>query len=668
MKPHIDKTPTAKSRASANDRAIFPLMSADSIQMLSPHSEQHVQKEIIENSNQVKQMRSYQAMADGFVSLNQVPIQKKENRTGLPDQLKFGIENLSQHSMNDVKVHYNSSKPAQLNAYAYAQGTQIHVAPGQEKHLAHEAWHVVQQKQGRVKPTRQLRSSVHVNDDPALEKEADVMGAKALQLSRIHTEPEKAERKKSQIENATQLKSSWEYGSVVQRAVGLEMELDVPVFTSLADPGGGMGNNPYGFLYSTNAYTRNDISGNAAGQGYKVQMDHGNNSIRLNALNKSFKAKQNISEADGGLANLEYVIGGDHGIDEESDAGKQQLANAIAAVAVAVAQLVAQIKAGNIVAIGGFHVGMPIPDLENYDQAHAQNSAAIIAQYRAVLASLKAEVYVQLTAGINPAKATEFVKNTGFFGDSNKFTASSVMGGKTKNILYDHVSNHAAKGYGLEAYLEENHLGKDAAANYNNMLKGYVMLMAQHIYSLLLRHPHIGKWNENRPNEAPKNAVYMLPQSALSSIIPNSAPPQLRAFLVAQKAAVKTVVENKLKAVFSGGFLGGNIFVTTDAVKGTMGSDKVAADYLLTGYIEQVLPNMITSTVNGFFGQLGGEGLLLPGMSVHDFTYHDVNPADDSKGKKIPIEFRHLKNNTIGVDVLHATVEAILADLRTLNR
>ncbi len=107
-------------------------------------------------------------------------IQKKENKTGLPDHLKSGIENLSGHAMDDVKVHYNSSQPAQLNAHAYAQGNQIHIAPGQEKHLAHEAWHVVQQKQGRVKPTKQLKSSVAINDSPALEKEADVMGAKAL--------------------------------------------------------------------------------------------------------------------------------------------------------------------------------------------------------------------------------------------------------------------------------------------------------------------------------------------------------------------------------------------------------------------------------------------------------------------------------------------------------
>lgn len=107
-------------------------------------------------------------------------IQKKENNTGLPDDLKFGIENLSGLDMSDTKVHYNSNKPAQLNAYAFAQGTDIHIAAGQEKHLPHEAWHVVQQKQGRVRPTLQMKSGVDINDDARLEKEADVMGSKSL--------------------------------------------------------------------------------------------------------------------------------------------------------------------------------------------------------------------------------------------------------------------------------------------------------------------------------------------------------------------------------------------------------------------------------------------------------------------------------------------------------
>jgi hypothetical protein len=106
------------------------------------------------------------------------------NNTGLPENLKSGIESLSGMSMDNVNVHYNSSRPAQLNALAYAQGTDIHVASGQEQHLPHEAWHVVQQAQGRVRPTLQMKDGVAVNDDERLEHEADVMGAKALQMRR----------------------------------------------------------------------------------------------------------------------------------------------------------------------------------------------------------------------------------------------------------------------------------------------------------------------------------------------------------------------------------------------------------------------------------------------------------------------------------------------------
>ncbi|MDR3061610.1 MAG: DUF4157 domain-containing protein [Dysgonamonadaceae bacterium] len=114
-------------------------------------------------------------------AVEQASIQREEkpNNTGLPDNLKTGIENLSGYSMDDVQVHYNSAKPAQLQALAYTQGTDIHVAPGQEQHLPHEAWHVVQQKQGRVQPTMRLQR-VNINDNEGLEKEADVMGVKVL--------------------------------------------------------------------------------------------------------------------------------------------------------------------------------------------------------------------------------------------------------------------------------------------------------------------------------------------------------------------------------------------------------------------------------------------------------------------------------------------------------
>lgn len=108
----------------------------------------------------------------------------KEQPTGLPDRLKTGIEALSGIAMDDVKVHYNSPKPDRMKALAYTQGTDIYLAPGQEQHLPHEAWHVAQQKQGRVKPTVQTKG-VGVNDNPGLEQEATVMGQKANDHSAI---------------------------------------------------------------------------------------------------------------------------------------------------------------------------------------------------------------------------------------------------------------------------------------------------------------------------------------------------------------------------------------------------------------------------------------------------------------------------------------------------
>ena len=101
---------------------------------------------------------------------------------GLPSGLQEGIEQASGMDMSDVRVHSNSSQPADIHAYAFTQGNDIHLGPGQEQHLPHEAWHVVQQRQGRVAPTFQAKG-MNINDDAGLEHEADVMGAQAAQTA-----------------------------------------------------------------------------------------------------------------------------------------------------------------------------------------------------------------------------------------------------------------------------------------------------------------------------------------------------------------------------------------------------------------------------------------------------------------------------------------------------
>ncbi|WP_294962456.1 DUF4157 domain-containing protein [uncultured Flavobacterium sp.] len=232
MNSHANKTQENKSnlvqKSSNNNRAL-------DLSLQHQTAAQTSLQNTANNSEQVKQALQLQAVANANSSLSiqkkgieeeelqmksipvqrqsikedeslqgkfALPIQKKENSTGLPDNLKSGIENLSGYSMDDVKVHYNSDKPAQLQAHAYAQGTDIHIASGQEKHLPHEAWHVVQQKQGRVQPTLQMKGNVNVNDDTGLENEADVMGQNALNLSANNTSANQLKSTTSSSQNA----------------------------------------------------------------------------------------------------------------------------------------------------------------------------------------------------------------------------------------------------------------------------------------------------------------------------------------------------------------------------------------------------------------------------------------------------------------------------------
>ena len=189
MNTHADKTQENKSQSVANGESQMQNSGESTFQFVDNRPEAIAQRKLQEMANngpQTKQVAQFQAMVDNYSAQQQQPIQKKENNTGLPDNLKTGMENLSGISLDDVKLHRNSEKPAQLQAHAYAQGTDIHLASGQEKHLPHEAWHVVQQKQGRVKPTMQMKVKVNVNDDAGLEKEADLMGNKAIQKTSLN--------------------------------------------------------------------------------------------------------------------------------------------------------------------------------------------------------------------------------------------------------------------------------------------------------------------------------------------------------------------------------------------------------------------------------------------------------------------------------------------------
>lgn len=117
------------------------------------------------------------------------PVQRQaENQTGIPDPVKQRMEDSFNTDFSSVRVHPDSAKAPEVGALAYTQGTDIHFAPGQFKPdtsagqqlLGHELTHVIQQQEGRVQPTTEI-GGMAVNDNPALEHEADARGAQVVQ-------------------------------------------------------------------------------------------------------------------------------------------------------------------------------------------------------------------------------------------------------------------------------------------------------------------------------------------------------------------------------------------------------------------------------------------------------------------------------------------------------
>jgi hypothetical protein len=119
-----------------------------------------------------------QAKGEGGPSIltrRRLPVETAAAPAALPEALRSGAEALGGFSLADVKVHRDSPEPAKLGALAFARGSDIHLGKARDQHLGHEAWHVVQQKQGRVRPTAEV-AGVGVNVDASLEAEADRMG------------------------------------------------------------------------------------------------------------------------------------------------------------------------------------------------------------------------------------------------------------------------------------------------------------------------------------------------------------------------------------------------------------------------------------------------------------------------------------------------------------
>jgi outer membrane protein OmpA-like peptidoglycan-associated protein len=114
------------------------------------------------------------------------PTRESSTQTKLPDPVQAKMESSFGTDFSNVSIHKDSSKAENLGAQAYAQGSEVHFAPGKydpssqsgQELIGHELTHVVQQRQGRVQPTTQ-RKGASINDSSSLEQEADHLGLKA---------------------------------------------------------------------------------------------------------------------------------------------------------------------------------------------------------------------------------------------------------------------------------------------------------------------------------------------------------------------------------------------------------------------------------------------------------------------------------------------------------
>ncbi|MEO0581185.1 MAG: DUF4157 domain-containing protein [Bacteroidota bacterium] len=425
----------------------------------------------IHDSRSVAQRREQNAIPES----EETPTQQKKNNTGLPDNLKSGIENLSGYAMDDVNVHYNSSQPAGLNAHAYAQGTDIHIAPGQEKHLPHEAWHVVQQKQGRVKPTRQMKGKVNVNDDEDLEKEADVMGEKAIQAHTSHASPIQKKEPSS---------------PVVQRMTGYEIETNIPVFGKYNDVSSELtplgqngftetigwfltGGLKYGLNYGEDPEGRYNISAD-----HNELMDIHKRMIHkfvvLGLLKEGFTHRS--------LANIEYITPPRPEVSPGSVATNQEDIAAVKGHIDQTLPVAASKKVGMVPAPGqDLLTGFPQTELLNWLKSNGIEPGLIFAEIAALHKTINRNVYLQETSGVLPEDIPEVYKEAA---GAMKEAKESNKTGHLMAAVMEASTKIGEVAFGDADRQAEFGAHKNAVVGYLTLLANY--LLANNISSLLI--------------------------------------------------------------------------------------------------------------------------------------------------------------------------------------
>lgn len=110
--------------------------------------------------------------------------QTRQEAGALPAPLRARFEAAFDADLSSVRVH-TGARASSIGAQAFTEGEDLHFAPGQfrpetpagRRLIGHELAHVLQQRAGRVRADR--RHGPPVNTNPALEGEADRLGARA---------------------------------------------------------------------------------------------------------------------------------------------------------------------------------------------------------------------------------------------------------------------------------------------------------------------------------------------------------------------------------------------------------------------------------------------------------------------------------------------------------
>jgi len=438
-------------------------------------------------SNQPKALRSEPSASANFIQRQieeEEPLQEKfetsprtGNRTGLPENLKAGIESLAGISMDHVKVHYNSSRPAQLNALAYTQGSHIHVAPGQEQHLPHEAWHIVQQASGRVRPTMQLKDGVPVNDDEGLEREADVMGAKAL----THAGSSPPTNLTQETDGSSGGNSA---AAPVQRLIGFEVEYQVPTFGSDVEAvtlqGGAILPDAIlkPFLFGGLAYgTKLGGSAEPGDNSFRLTTDH-NEAVSREPIRAKLASMGKLQPADtvdrDASSNLEYVTSPVDELAKGSDKVLSDLIDLVSKHATSTFAIANAEKAGKIPApAGAYGTGTPV------DKFEAWLSAEDFNELKPTLESFGENIldscYIQATIGVIPgAVGTLFEK-------AKDTEGVHVTGGQFSQIYtaVQTASQAAAAAVGKHKYIED--LQKANETQTTSAVSGMIRLLLMYL-------------------------------------------------------------------------------------------------------------------------------------------------------------------------------------------